>query len=100
MTYRDTARAYVQAESNNHPAHGGQGAEILPMSWEAERSRSDMTPQTIAVNHAMHVNSAAYELRGILDYHAKDAGMVTDAEMAGLIAERARALLAAIGEAE
>ncbi|ALJ19522.1 hypothetical protein [Microbacterium sp. No. 7] len=99
MSYRETARAFATAESNNHPAHGGQAADSLPVSDWAESRREHMTPQTIAANHALHVESAAAELREALWNADVDNPMQRLALLAD-VEDAARALLAAIGEGE
>ncbi len=99
MSYKDTARAFAQAESNNHAAHGGQAAEKLAMSEWAESRRDLMTPQTIAENHALHVRGCAAVLRDALTCVTEDTTS-SGYEIADRVAYAARALLAVIGEGE
>lgn len=101
MTYRDTARRLALAEQSTRygaaPTPHALAADKLPMSEWAEARRHDMTPQTIAHNHAAHVSDTAAELRDILD--AYDEGPADPLALAEELQDAARALLAAIGEA-
>jgi len=107
MSYRDTARAYVQAERYTTPTSGTPSpgamhhAAKLPMSEWAESRRDLMSPQTIARNHAEHVEERAAELREALERYKKDrefgGGIVLGALV---VADAAQALLNAIGEGE
>ena len=101
MSYPDTARAFARAEDRAHK-HRAASAALLPLSEWADLRRDIATPQTIAANHALHVQDAAYTLRNALRIQAQSdrERMVTQDEAAQMVAESARALLAAIGEAE
>lgn len=100
MSYRDTARAYAQITrpdptANNRAAADHFAAGELPLSEWAEARRESMTPQTVAANHALHVSDTAHELRQTI-------AAIRERSMwaGGLLADRAAALLAAIGEGE
>lgn len=97
MTYPETARAYAAAEYG--PAISGQH-DALPMSNWAEARRDLMTPQTVAENHALHVQDCAAELREIIADVRPYSGWALNSEDAAQLADAARALLAAIGEGE
>jgi hypothetical protein len=94
MTYRRTVDAYAAAEEGDTFA-----ADALPLSEWAEARRDLMTPQTIAANHALHVESAAHALRKALawsDDPSEEGGGIVLGGLA--VADAALALLAAIGE--
>lgn len=101
MTYRDTARAFATAERDPYYQHP-DAYETLPLSEWSEARRHDMTPQTIAANHALHVSGTAAALRETLrpsdfDWNAAlSEGRVTF--RAYKMEQAARALLLAIGE--
>lgn len=84
MTYPDTARAFAQTIA----ADSFAAAAKLPMSDWAEAHRHLANPQTIAANHALHVQSLARDLREAL----------TISPNTKKVSVAARALLAAIGE--
>ena len=112
MTYLTTLRRYALAVGYPHTAQSSDvalsAAARLPMSEWGEARRDLLTPQTVAVNHALHVSGCAHDLRrdaAILEAHYL-AGIATLPDEgaayhnAGRLIESARALLAAIGEAE
>ncbi|GAB2699167.1 hypothetical protein BKA24_001761 [Microbacterium marinum] len=97
MSYRDTARAFVDAQSAYaFPDRLRAAARALPMSEWAEARRDQMTPQTVAANHAAHVSDAAHALREIIRAYDADAPNYREDELR----DAAHALLAAIGEGE
>lgn len=98
MSYRRTLDAYTAAEDGDTTA-----AADLPLSEWAEARRLNMTPQTVAHNHAAHVSDAAHALRETLrpdGFDWDDVFMRGGVTLRAFKMERAaRALLAAIGEA-
>lgn len=101
MTYRDTARRFAMAEQSTRygaaPTPHALAADKLPLSEWAESRRADMTPHTIANSHALHVQSAAADLREALTRFENADGSELN-NPADPLADAARALLAAIGE--
>ncbi|ALJ22057.1 hypothetical protein [Microbacterium sp. No. 7] len=108
MTYPETARRFALAEQSTRsgaaPDVATLGAAKLPMSDWAEARRDIMGPQTIAANHALHVQGAAFDLRKAAAEWEAIASTPTTPEQRHVAAQRmdtaARALLAAIGEGE
>lgn len=100
MTYAETARRFARAETSTRagftPDPATLAADKLPMSDWAEARRADMSPRTVAANHALHVSDCAAELRDILAAH--DEGPADPLALADELQDAARALLAAIGE--
>ncbi|WP_217181597.1 hypothetical protein [Streptomyces sp. AC495_CC817] len=102
MTYADTARAFTHAEDSapRYPNAQRLDADKLPMSEWAEARRADMTPATIAQNHAAHVSDAAFSLRDALARADQEANPIHRLSILADVEDGARALLAAIGEGE
>lgn len=98
MSYRDTARAFAQAESNLYSPRRTLAADKLPMSDWAEDRRDLMSPQTIAQNHALHVAEAVCTLREALATAVELGHHETGQPTRYPLKDAARALLAAIGE--
>lgn len=108
MSYRETARRFALAESSARYGAASDPATLaavkLPMSEWAEVRREGMTPQTIAHNHALHVEGVADDLRTMLAAPAPEPDRLTitpaELERYRWIERHARRLLAAIGEGE
>lgn len=104
MSYPETARRFARAEGSTRagaaPTPEALAADKLPMSAWAEERRTEMSPATIARNHADYVRDVAHTLRHAIEVQAQPECMrtVTGEQATELVTAAARNLLDVLGE--